>query len=89
MEPELFGTASVVVMPYNSATGASGVAHIACAYGVPMVSADIPDFREMADDEKLAIDFYSTGSASGLQQTLLRALRDLCVTSPHLSPEAC
>ena len=74
--PELFGTASVVVMPYNSATGASGVAHFACAYGVPMVSADIADFREMADDENLAIDFYSTGSAAGLEQALFRVLQD-------------
>src|SRR5205823_2287715 len=31
--PELFRTSSVLVMPYNSATGASGVAHLACQYG--------------------------------------------------------
>src|SRR5207248_1541636 len=39
--PELFRTASVLVMPYNSATGASGVAHLACQYGLPIISADI------------------------------------------------
>ena len=27
--PELFGTSSFMVMPYTSATGASGVAHLA------------------------------------------------------------
>src|SRR3954470_20445999 len=39
--PELFSSASVCVMPYSSATGSSGVAHLACEYGVPIISAGI------------------------------------------------
>ena len=74
--PELFSTASVVVMPYNSATGASGVAHIACEYGVPIVSADIADFREMADDENIAIEFYETGNPQNLANSLISLLHD-------------
>jgi glycosyltransferase involved in cell wall biosynthesis len=74
--PELFGSASVVVMPYNSATGASGVAHIACAFGAPIVSADIPDFREMADDENLAMDFYQLRDPQSLAECLLGLLND-------------
>jgi glycosyltransferase involved in cell wall biosynthesis len=73
---ELFGTASVVVMPYNSATGASGVAHIACSYGVPIVSADIADFREMAEDENIAIDFYETGNSQSLADSLVALLQN-------------
>ena len=73
---ELFGTASVVVMPYNSATGASGVAHIACSYGVPIVSADIADFREMAEDENIAIDFYETGNPQSLADSLVALLQN-------------
>ena len=42
---ELYRAASLLVLPYSSATGASGVAHLACEYGLPLVSADIPDFR--------------------------------------------
>src|SRR5580704_17553159 len=37
--PELFSRTSVVVMPYDSATGSSGPAHQACEYGVPIVCA--------------------------------------------------
>jgi glycosyltransferase involved in cell wall biosynthesis len=70
--PELFKNASVVVMPYSSSTGASGVAHIACAYGLPIVSADLPDFREMGEEEGLAMDFYDPGSSKDLA---------LCLTS--------
>lgn len=74
--PELFSTASVMVMPYSSATGASGVAHLACEYGVPIISADIPDFREMAQDEGLAMDFYDVGDAGDMAHKLVRMLKD-------------
>jgi glycosyltransferase involved in cell wall biosynthesis len=63
-------------MPYNSATGASGVAHIACAFGAPIISADIPDFREMADDENLAMDFYQLRDPQSLADCLLGLLND-------------
>jgi glycosyltransferase involved in cell wall biosynthesis len=72
--PDLFRTASVAVMPYSSSTGASGVAHLACAYGVPIISADIPDFRRMADDEGLAIDFYQPGNIENLADHLIALL---------------
>jgi glycosyltransferase involved in cell wall biosynthesis len=74
--PELFSSASVMVMPYHSATGSSGVAHLACEYGVPIVSADIPDFQEMAADEGLAIDFYRTGDAESLAEKLVAIVED-------------
>jgi len=64
--PRLFRRASVLVLPYSSATGASGVAHLACEFGVPIISAGIDDFREMAFDEGLAVGFYETGSAQSL-----------------------
>lgn len=71
---ELFRRASVLVMPYSSATGASGVAHLACQYGVPIISADIPDFRQMAQDEDIALEFYETGNASSLAEELIGLL---------------
>ncbi len=69
--PNMFQTSSVTVMPYSSSTGCSGVAHLACAYGVPIVSADLPDFRQMADGEDIAIDFYKPGSAQDLARCLI------------------
>lgn len=73
---ELFRNASVLVLPYSSATGASGVAHLACEFGVPIISADIEDFRQMAWDEGLAIDFYDTGDAQSLASRLQLLLND-------------
>ena len=72
--PRLFRKASVLVLPYSSATGASGVAHLACEFGVPIISAGIDDFREMAWDEGLAVDFYETGSAISLAEQLKQLL---------------
>lgn len=74
--PELFRSASVMVMPYSSATGSSGVAHLACEYGVPIISANIPDFREMAEDEGLALIFYVTGDPHSLSERLIELLRN-------------
>jgi glycosyltransferase involved in cell wall biosynthesis len=80
--PELFQTASVLVLPYDSATGSSGPAHQACEYGVPIVSADIPDFRAMADDEDMAIRFYGLGDAADLADQLVAILE-----SPELEQQ--
>jgi glycosyltransferase involved in cell wall biosynthesis len=73
--PELYQSASIVVMPYDSATGPSGPAHQACEYGVPIVSADIPDFRGMAADEDMAIRFYKVGDPKDLAQQLIAILQ--------------
>jgi glycosyltransferase involved in cell wall biosynthesis len=73
--PGLFRSASVMVMPYSSATGSSGVAHLACEYGVPIVSAAIRDFYDMAEDEGIAIEFYQTGNVDSLTDKLTELLR--------------
>lgn len=72
--PALFQSSTVAVMPYSSSTGCSGVAHVACAYGVPIVCADLPDFRQMAEGEEIAIEFYKPGSAEDLSNCLIRFL---------------
>ena len=74
--PELFQTASVAVMPYSSSTGCSGVAHLAAAFSVPVICADIPDFRQMAQSEELAIEFYPSGNTQGLADCLFEFLNN-------------
>ena len=72
--PELFQKTSLMVMPYDSATGSSGPAHQACEYGVPIVCADVPDFREMAANENMAIRFYKRGDPADLAQQISTVL---------------
>jgi glycosyltransferase involved in cell wall biosynthesis len=73
--PELFRTTAVLVLPYDSATGSSGPAHQACEYGVPIIGADIEDFRDMGADEDMAIRFYKVGDATDLANQLITVLR--------------
>jgi len=80
--PDLFQSTSVLVLPYDSATGSSGPAHQACEYGVPIVSADLPDFRGMATDEDMAIRFYQIGNADDLAEQMIAILK-----SPELEHE--
>ncbi len=67
---DLFRGASIVVLPYSSSAGSSGVAHLACEYGVPIVAADLPEFRDMASAEGLAICFYEPGSTQQMAEAL-------------------
>jgi glycosyltransferase involved in cell wall biosynthesis len=71
---DLFRSASIVVMPYSSSAGSSGVAHLACEYGVPIVAADLPEFRDMATAEGLAICFYEPGSTEKMADALASIL---------------
>jgi glycosyltransferase involved in cell wall biosynthesis len=73
--PELFQTTSLLVLPYDSATGSSGPAHQACEYAVPIVCADIADLQEMAANEDMAVNFYKTGNAADLAEQLITILQ--------------
>src|SRR3569833_1783711 len=73
--PDLFHSTSILVLPYDSATGSSGPAHQACEFGVPIVCADIPDFRGMVTDEEMAVRFYRVGDHQDLAQQLNRILK--------------
>jgi glycosyltransferase involved in cell wall biosynthesis len=74
--PEIFGKASFMVMPYTSATGASGVANLAAAHGVPIICSDVPDFREMGDSGGLAIKFYPVGDKAALARSMIELLNN-------------
>jgi glycosyltransferase involved in cell wall biosynthesis len=74
--PQLFQSSSLAVLPYTSSAGSSGIAHLACTYGVPIVASDIPDFRRLADEEGLAIDFFPPGKINELARHLTDLLRN-------------
>jgi glycosyltransferase involved in cell wall biosynthesis len=73
--PDLYQSTSILVLPYDSATGSSGPAHQACEFGNPIVCADIPDFHGMAKDEDMAIRFYQVGNAVDLAEQLVAILQ--------------
>src|SRR5205814_7802029 len=74
--PQIFQTSTVAVLPYTSSAGSSGIAHLACTYGVPIIASDIPDFRRLADEEELAIDFFPAGDIAALADCVVNFLTD-------------
>lgn len=72
--PQLFRSASLLVLPYTSAAGSSGVAHLACEYGLPIVAADLAEFRDMAAAERLAICFYEPGETQRMADAMIAVL---------------
>ena len=72
--PNLFCKASVLVLPYTSAAGTSGVVHQACEFGLPMVAAAIPEIKEVAQEYRVAIEFYPPGDKNALTNHLVQIL---------------
>ncbi len=71
---DLFRDASLAVMPYTSSAGSSGVAHLAAQYGVPVIASGIQDFRDLAEHEGIAINFFTPGDEDSLVEQLITAL---------------
>ena len=69
--PALFNSASVLVLPYSSTAGTSGVVHQACQFGLPMVAAAVPELVEIAREEEVAIEFYPQGDGKVLANQLI------------------
>lgn len=72
----LFSSASVLVLPYSSAAGTSGVAHQACECALPIVASDLADFRDMSETEEIAVEFFRVGDSGHLAAVLESLLRD-------------
>ena len=69
----VFSRVDVVVLPYLTATGTSGVFHIACGFGRPVVASDLPEIREMVDEGASAI-LVPPGNADALKEAILKVL---------------
>lgn len=71
--PRVFGMAKVVVTPYLVALGTSGVFHLACGFGKPVVSSDLPEIREIVADGASAL-LVPPGDVDALKDAILQVL---------------
>ena len=72
--PRLFQESSVVVFPYTSTTGSSGVLHQAGSYGKAVVLPNIGDFAELVQDEGYTGEYFEPGNAESLKEAICRVL---------------
>jgi glycosyltransferase involved in cell wall biosynthesis len=61
-------------MPYTSSAGSSGVAHLACQYGLPILASDIEDFRELAEYEFVSMELFTPNDVESLASRLVSLL---------------
>ncbi|MBX2817359.1 MAG: glycosyltransferase [Saprospiraceae bacterium] len=70
--PTLFNEAAVVVFPYTSTTGSSGVLHQAGSYGKAVVMPDLGDLALLMEDEGYAGELFDPSSAEDLSHAIER-----------------
>lgn len=76
----VFRGATLVVLPYLAAPGTSGVFHLACGYGRPIVASDLPEIRELVNEGASAI-LVPPGDVDALKDAILTILLDGKVVS--------
>jgi glycosyltransferase involved in cell wall biosynthesis len=72
----LFGEAAVVVFPYSSTTGSSGVLHQAGSYGKAVVLPKLGDFAELVKEEGYVGEFFEPENPASLSRAIARLLAD-------------
>ncbi len=72
--PKLFKESAVVVFPYTSTTGSSGVLHQAGSYGKAVVMPDLGDLALLVKDEGYKGEFFDPESVGSLAQAIVNIL---------------
>jgi glycosyltransferase involved in cell wall biosynthesis len=66
----IFNESTVVVFPYTSTTGSSGVLHQAGSYGKAVVMPDLGDLSILVKEEGYAGEFFNPESAASLAKAI-------------------
>jgi glycosyltransferase involved in cell wall biosynthesis len=68
--PVIFNESAVVVFPYTSTTGSSGVLHQAGSYGKAVVMPDLGDLALLVQDEGYKGEFFEPTSVESLASAI-------------------
>lgn len=72
--PFIFGQSAVVVFPYTSTTGSSGVLHQAGSYGKAVALPDLGDLSVLVKEEGYRGEFFDPESAESLAEAIKKIL---------------
>lgn len=72
--PFIFGQSAVVVFPYTSTTGSSGVLHQAGSYGKAVALPDLGDLSVLVKEEGYRGEFFDPESAESLAEAIKNIL---------------
>ncbi|MDX2141263.1 MAG: glycosyltransferase [Chloroflexota bacterium] len=71
-----FQNAAVVVFPYNSTTGSSGVLHQAGSYGKAVALPNLGDFAELIGEEGYTGEFFEPDNPESMATAIQRFIED-------------
>lgn len=74
--PRIFGEAAVVVFPYTSTTGSSGVLHQAGSFGKAVVLPHLGDFAEVIEEEGYTGQYFEPSDSGSLARAIAAILDD-------------
>lgn len=72
----IFGDSTVVVFPYTSTTGSSGVLHQAGSYGKAVVLPNIGDLKELVEEEGYCGAFFKPSDVNDLADAIEKLVID-------------
>jgi glycosyltransferase involved in cell wall biosynthesis len=72
---DIFRKADVVVLPYRAVPGTSGVFHLACGFGRPIVSSNLPEIRELVKYGASAV-LFPPNDVNALKDAIILVLSD-------------
>lgn len=72
---KVFSIADAVILPYLTTTGTSGVFHLACGYGKPVIASNLPEIRELITEGASAV-LVPPGDVESLKNAILMLLSD-------------
>lgn len=74
--PKIFGESAVVVFPYTSTTGSSGVLHQAGSYGKPAIMPNLGDLAMLVKEEGYGGEFFEPTSIESLADAIQKVLEN-------------
>lgn len=74
--PRIFTESAMVVFPYTSTTGSSGVLHQAGSYGKAVVMPDLGDLALLVKEEGYRGEFFEPENATSLAQAIAKLVVD-------------
>ncbi len=74
--PKIFSESAVVVFPYTSTTGSSGVLHQAGSYGKAVIMTNLGDLALLVEEEGYRGEFFEPEDEESLSESIIKILKD-------------
>ncbi|OYT41485.1 MAG: hypothetical protein B6U78_02905 [Candidatus Aenigmarchaeota archaeon ex4484_224] len=67
---KVFKSSFLIVLPYLTGVGTSGVVHLGVSYGKPIIASDIPQIVETTKEEKFKVIFFKNNDKEDLKKQI-------------------